>query len=132
MPVRIRPWSSDEALNDLALYADWDFVSSMILSLRIHLYEYGTIPTWNFRLCGGSPELSAPHSWAYVWPSLFAYALPPNSAILSLWIVLTLVGFFSMRALLLRWSGSVLGANKGACLYVFSGYFAARFNGGHV
>ncbi len=131
-PAGLRPWQAEESLADLTLYGDWDSVASMILSLRIHWFEYGTIPTWNFMFCGGRPELSVPYSWAYTWPSVFAYALTPNYAILAVWTAMTVVGLLATRALLLRWTGSSIGAWVGACLFVFSGYFAARFNAGHV
>lgn len=125
-------WGAEESLADLTFYVDWDPVASMILSLRIHLYEYATIPSWNYMLCHGRPELSVPYSWAWTWPSLFAYTFPPVFAILAVWIVMTLVGFLSTRALLLRWTGSQVGALLGACVYVLSGHFAARFNAGHL
>ncbi len=62
---------------DQTLFADWDSVASMIFSLRSYFIEHGTVPTWNFMFCGGHPELSVPFSWAYAWPSLFGYVLPP-------------------------------------------------------
>jgi hypothetical protein len=107
-------------------------MASMVLSLRIHLFEHGTIPTWNFLLCGGRPELAVPSSWAWGWPSLFAYALSPNVALLAVWVILTLIGGLAMRALLLRWTGVPLAANAGACLYALNGYFGARFFAGQV
>ncbi len=42
------------------------------------------------------------------------------------------VGFAALRALLLRWTKSPLGAAVGAAVFVFSGCFAARFNAGHA
>ncbi len=128
----IRAWSSPEPINDLTLFADWDGVVSMIFALREYAFVHGTVPTWNFMLCGGQPELAVPFSWAFTWPSLFAYALPPVHAILAVWIVLTVVGFVATRALLLRWTDSAPGSAVGACLYVLSGYFASHFNAGHV
>jgi hypothetical protein len=127
-----RPWTSTEPLEELSLFSDWDSVASMIAALRIHLFEHGTIPTWSFLFCGGQPELSVPFSWAYTWPSLFAYALPPNHAIIAAWIAMTVVGFLATRALLRGWTGSALGAVTGAGLYVCSGIFANAFNQGHV
>ena len=93
----VRPWEAEQSLSSLTFWADWDPVTSMILSLRIHLFEYGTIPSWNFMFCGGRPELSVPYSWAYTWPSLFAYALPPNHAIIAVWVAMTGVGLFATR-----------------------------------
>jgi hypothetical protein len=104
----------------------------MIASLRIHLFEHGTIPVWNFQFCGGRPELALPWSWAWTWPSLFAYVLPPNQAILAVWAVLTLLGVASCAALLRRWTGSWLAGATGACVYAFCGYFAVTFVAGHV
>lgn len=104
----------------------------MIALLRVHLFEHGTIPSWNFAMCGGHPELAVPFSWAWAWPSLLAYALPPGPAILAAWAGLTALGFLSVRALLRRWTGSRRGAFLGACVYAFSGYFAAHFNVGHA
>jgi hypothetical protein len=123
---------AEEPLTDLTFYADWDPVVSMISSLRIHLFEYGTIPTWNFMFCGGKPELAIPYSWAWTWPSLIGYAMPPVYAIFVVWIVMTLIGFFSLRALLIRWSGDALGASVGAGVYALGGYFASHFNAGHI
>jgi hypothetical protein len=128
----VRAWQSTEPISDLTLHADWDSISSMILSLRIHLFEYGTIPVWNFMFCGGRPELAVPYSWAWTWPSLFAYLFEPNHAILAAWIALSCVGFFAARLLLVDWSGSALGATVGAAIYAFSGLYASRFNAGHV
>ncbi len=127
-----RPWTAEESLCGQTLFADWDGVASMIFSLRTYLFEHGTVPIWNFMLCGGQPELSVPFSWAYAWPSLIGYALPPIHAILAVWFVMSLAGFLAMRALLMRWSGVARGATAGACVYVLSGYFASHFNAGHV
>lgn len=131
MPM-VRPWQAEESLSELTLHLDWDNVTSMILSLRVYLFEHGTIPTWNFMFCGGRPELAVPFSWAYTWPSAFGYLLPPNHALLALWLLLTGVGFFATRALLVRWSGSAWGATLGACTFALCGCFAMRFNAGHV
>lgn len=131
MPGDVRVWESDQPLSELMLRADWDSGASMIASLQRHLFDYGTIPTWNFTVCGGRPELAIPASWAWTWPSAFAYLLAPNQALMALWICSSAIGFVATRALLRRWSGSPLGATVGACLYVFSGYFAARFHVGH-
>jgi len=128
----LRIWTADAPLTELSSYLDWDWFASMIGVLRIYLFEHRTIPTWNFAMCGGQPELAVPISWAWTWPSLVAYSLAPYPAILLLWIVLTLVGFVSLRGLLVRWTGSRRGATVGACVYAFSGYFAGHFNVGHV
>lgn len=129
---RLSPWTAEQDLSELTLNFDWDSTASMIAMLRVHLYEYGTVPTWNFGFCAGRPELAAPISWAYTWPSLVAYALPPNHAVIALWLVMTAVGFLATRAFLLRRTGSRAAAALGACVYAFSGYFAARFNVGHA
>ena len=118
----LRPWTAEEGLSELTLGFDWDSTASMIAMLRVHLYEYGTVPTWNFGFCGGRPELAAPISWAYTWPSLIAYALPPNHAVLALWLLMTAVGFLATRAILLRWTRNGTAAVSGACVYAFSGY----------
>ena len=127
-----RVWTADEPLSDLTMFGDWDYMASMVSSLRIHLFEHGTIPTWNFLLCGGRPELAIPSSWAWAWPSLFAYTLPPNAALLTLWLSMTAIGILAMRSLLLRWVGTPLAANTGACLYALNGYFGRAFFAGHV
>ncbi len=132
MAVETRVWTAEEPLSDLTMLGDWDYMASMVSSLRIHLFEHGTIPVWNFLLCGGRPELAVPSSWAYAWPSLFAYALAPNVALLAVWLLATVAGILAMRALLRRWTGSLLAANAGACLYALNGYFGARFFAGHV
>jgi len=131
VPDVLRPWSAQEPLSQLTLHADWDSVASMVESLRIHAFQWGTVPTWNFMFCGGRPELAVPFSWAWTWPSLFAYLLSPLPALLAVWALMTGVGLFAVGALLLRWTGSPLGAGVGAAVYVFSGYFAAHFNAGH-
>jgi len=132
VPGAARVWESQESLSDLTLWADWDWFASMIASLRLYLFEHGTVPTWNFMFCGGHPELADPQSWAWTWPSLLAYLLPPNHALFALWLGMTLVGFAALRGLLFRWSQSALGSTVGACVFVFSGFFAARFNAGHA
>jgi hypothetical protein len=104
----------------------------MIEALRIYMYDYGTIPTWNFFFCGGRPELSIPFSWAYTWTSLFAYAFEPNHAMIAVWLCMRAVGFFAMRSLLLHWTCSELGSGVGAAIYVSSGIFGTAFNLGHV
>jgi hypothetical protein len=128
----VRACTASEPLSELTLFGDWDSIASMIASLRIHLFDHGTIPVWNFQFCGGRPELAVPWSWAWTWPSLFAYALSPNYAILAVWAVLTIVGLASCAALLRRWTGSRLAGATGACVYAFSGYFAVTFVAGHV
>jgi hypothetical protein len=125
-------WTADEPIRDLALHADWDSVTSMVEALRIYWFDYGTIPSWNFLFCGGRPELSVPFSWAYTWPSLFAYVFESNHAIIAVWLGMTLVGFFAMQSLLLRWTGGGLGAGVGAGIYVLSGVFVMALNHGHV
>jgi hypothetical protein len=82
--------------------------------------------------CGGRPELGIPYSWAWTWPSLFAYALPPLYAIVAVWAVLSALGFAATRELSRRWCGPSAGASIGAALYVLSGCFASRFNAGHI
>ncbi len=132
MAVETRVWTAEEPLSDLTMFGDWDYMASMVSSLRIHLFEHGTIPTWNFLFCGGRPELAVPSSWAWTWPSLFAYTLPPNAALLTLWLSMTVIGILAMRSLLLRWVGSPFAAITGACLYALNGYFGRRFFAGHV
>ena len=90
-------WNSEESLTNLTLYADWDSVLSMMLSLRAHLFKFGTIPSWNFMFCHGRPELAVPYSWAYTWPSLFVYAMPSMYAVIAIWTLMTAVGFVSTR-----------------------------------
>ena len=114
------------------LYRDWDYFTSMAESLRLYLFRFHTVPTWNYMLCGGKPELANPQSWAFTWPSLFVYLLPPNAAMISLWIVMTMIGWGSMLLLLRRLGADRLGAVTGATLYAFNGYFAAHFGQGHV
>jgi len=125
-------WEQEAPLRELALHADWDSTASMIASLRIHLFEHGTIPTWNFLFCGGRPELSIPFSWAYTWPGAFAYLFEPNPAIVAVWMTMTLVGFTSAALLFHRWTGERFGALVGAGLYVCAGVFATAFYRGHV
>ncbi len=127
-----RVWTLPEPLAALTLPFDWDSVASMIASLRYYAFEHGAIPVWNFTFCGGRPELAVPFSWAWTWPSLLAYALPPNQAILAAWALLTAVGALATRALLLRWTGDSAAAALGALLYAGSGYFGAHFNVGHA
>ncbi len=62
---KINTWTAEQSLSELTPFADWDPVAAMIASLRIHLFEFGTIPTWNYMFCGGRPELAQPFSWAY-------------------------------------------------------------------
>ena len=116
MPQLASGWALNACLSGVTPHADWDVMASMIASLRVHLFEHHTIPVWNFMLCGGRPELAVPYSWAYTWPSLFAYALEPVQAIVVLWIVLSLVGLFSSKSLFQRWSGSRCGAWVGPYL----------------
>ena len=131
-PGAQRVWESPERLSDLAIWADWDLFGGMIESLRLHLFQHGTIPIWNFTVCGGHPELADPQSWARLWPSAFGYLLPTNYALFAIWIAMTLVGFAALYRLLAGWTHSRLGAAVGAAVFVFSGCFAARFNAGHV
>lgn len=128
----LNPWRAPEPLSELTLQADWDSITSMILSLRIHAFEYGTIPVWNYMFCGGRPELAMPFSWAWIWPSAFAYLFSPNTAIIVVWIVMTGIGLMATRALFLRWSCGGPGATVGAVIYALSGLFATRFNAGHM
>lgn len=132
MPGAQRVWESQEPLSDLVLWADWDLFGGMIESLRLQGFQHGTVPIWNFTVCGGHPELADPQSWAWLWPSALGYLLPPNAALFAIWIAMTLVGFTALRALLLRWTQSRLGAAVGAAVFALSGCFAARFNAGHV
>lgn len=38
------PWTAEEPLSELTMFDDWDSMASMVETLRIHLYDYGTIP----------------------------------------------------------------------------------------
>ena len=127
-----RAWDQDLPLSEVTFWVDWDSTTQMILSLRQQLFEHGSVPVWNFTRCGGQPELAVTYSWAYTWPSVFAYALPPIYAALLLWAGLALVGFFSTRALLHRWSGDAWAATLGALVYALCGLHATRFNAGHM
>jgi len=132
MIEQTRVWTNDASLSEMNFARDWDYFASIVSTLRQYLFEYGTVPQWNFLLCGGKPELSNPQSWAFLWPSLFAYLFPPYWALMALWAVLTAVGFWATKELLLRWTTSAIGAWSGATLYAFSGYFASHFNQGHL
>lgn len=132
VPEFKRLWDFQEPLSQLNLYRDWDYVASMLMGLRVYFYEHGTIPTWNFLLCGGKPEIANPQSWSYSWLSPLAYLLTPNYALFLLWAVMTAVGFYCCRWLLLRWTYSTWGANIGAFLFAFNGFFTTRFNQGHI
>jgi hypothetical protein len=127
-----RAWTADESLADLSLQFDWDYFASMVAALRVYAFEHGTAPVWNFPICAGRPELAIPSSWAYTWPSVFAYLFHPNAAIVALWIALTAAGIAATYCLLSRWTADRIGAATGACLYACSGYFAVRFHLGHV
>ena len=131
-----------EPLSDLTLWRDWDYVTSMIASLRRYLFDYQTVPEWNFLLCGGKPELANPNSWVLSWPSLFAYLLSPNWAVIAFTLVLVTLGvwgYFRLFRLLTQdlseeqssWSARV-GASAASIIAVFNGYFASHFNQGHI
>lgn len=128
----VRAWTADAPLSELTLMSDWGSVSGMIESLRLNLFEYHTIPLWNFTMCMGRPELATPFSWAYTPTSLVAYLLPGNLAILAVWVALTALGIGVTRSLLLRYTGSGSGATVGACLFAFNAFFVVRFMVGHV
>jgi len=125
-------WNAGRSWNAVSLPGDWDYFVSHAASLRSHLVEHGTIPQWNFQFCGGTPELANPQSWAYAWPSLFAYALPPVIALLALWAAMTALGAFSLWAWLRRSGYSRPAAAAAVATYAFSGFFAAQFNQGHA
>lgn len=115
-----------------ALFFDWDYFAGNFASLREYLFEHGTIPLANFYLCGGKPELGNPQSYAYTWPSLFAYLFRPNVAILALCVFLMACGAVFTWRLLFRWSASRIGATAGTSVYLLSGYCLSHFRVGHV
>ena len=117
---------------DETLYRDWDYFASAARALRIYLFEYHTIPTWNFLLCGGRPELVNPQSWVYSWPSLLVYLVDGNAVFMLLWLLMTIIGFGAMFLFLRQLGGGRVGAAAGALLYCANGYFASRFNQGQV
>lgn len=125
-------WTQSESLGNVTISGDWDYFASAVSSLRIYLYDFGTIPTWNYLLCGGKPELANPQSWAYTWASVFAYILPSNYTIFALWIVMSAIGFWAMRAFLTMWVKAPIAASAGACIYILNGYFASHFYKGHA
>jgi SAM-dependent methyltransferase len=125
-------WGSPHGLGELTLWRDFDYATSMVASLRRYLFEHATVPQWNYLLCGGKPELANPNSWAYAWPSLLAYALPPNAAVLAFIGLMSALGLLGCYLLFARWTQSRAGALAGATLFVFNGYFASHFNQGHV
>ncbi len=131
LPVE-NAWRCSEPLAAAQGVGDWDYFGSMAATLRLHLWEHGTVPTWNFQLCGGRPELANPQSWAGAWPSLFAYALPPLPALLAAWVLMAVVGFWALRRLLRGWLGPGPAPTVGALLYVASGQFATKFQGGQA
>lgn len=131
-PARQNVWTINESWDQLTWSWDWDFFISSARSLRIYLYEHGTVPLWNLFICGGQLELVNPQSFAFTWPSIFLYALPPAPAIISLWLVLSLVGTWSTAGLL-RLSGvSPAISWIFSTAFAFSGFFAAHFNQGHA
>jgi hypothetical protein len=124
-------WTDSESLGTDNLERDWDYFSSMLDSIRLYLFDHGTVPTWNFMLCGGKPELGNPQSWAYTLPSLLGYILPANLALFTIWILLSALGFWVVRRLLFNWFQSPVGAAFGASIFVFNGYLASHFTQGH-
>lgn len=123
-------WDPGVSWSEVSLPSDWDYFVSHASSLRSHLYDRGEIPLWNTDFCGGTPELGNPLSWAFGWPSLFVYALPPVPALLALWACLTALGAACLHAWLRRNGVSRLSSATGAAIYAFGGYFAGRFNQG--
>jgi hypothetical protein len=131
-PAPQNVWSSAEPWDQLTWAWDWDFFISSARSLRIYLFEHGTIPLWNLFICGGQLELVNPQSFAFTWPSLFLYALPPAPAIMCLWLVLSFVGTWSAAGLLRLAGVSLPIAWIFSTAFAFSGFFAAHFNQGHA
>lgn len=117
---------------DGALFFDWDYHAGNFASLRAYLFEHHTIPLVNFYLCGGKPELANPQSYAFTWPSLFAYLFRPNVAVLTLALFMMACGAAFTGLLLYRWTRSVTAAATGACVYTFNGYFLSHFRVGHL
>lgn len=114
------------------LYRDWDYFTSGATTLQLYASQYHTVPTWNFMLCGGRPELANPQSWAWTWPSLLTYLLPGNAAFVALWALMSVAGFCAMLVLLRRLGVRAPAAFAGALLYVANGFFASHFNQGHA
>ena len=115
-----------------SIQEDWDLFLSNASTLKHHLEAYGQIPSWEMAFCGGTPELANPQSYAWSWPSVLIYLMEPFWAFVSLWLILSLVGLVSVHLLLRKHAiPSMVSAGVGLA-YVSSGYFAARFNVGHV
>ena len=125
-------WAADGPFSEITLYRDWDYFAGQVESLRMHLFEYQTIPQWNFFFCGGVPELANPQSWAFTPLSVIAYLLPGNWAIVAIWMLFSALGAWAMKKLLGLFDVRGVAAWAGASVYVLSGYFAAHFNQGHV
>jgi hypothetical protein len=119
-------------LSEQVWYRDWDHAVSLIESLKIYLFDHGTIPVWNMHFCGGRPELSLPHGLSFLWHAPFVYGLPSYVALFAIWIVMTLIGGGAFYLLLKRWTGDSFGAAAGAILYCASGYYASHYNQGHI
>ncbi len=100
--------------------------------LQKYLFDHGTVPFWNLYLCGGQFELQNPQSYAFTWPSLFYYLMPPAAAIMVIWALLTAVGTWSTAKLLEMAGARPWIAWTCATAFTFSGYFGAHFNQGHA
>lgn len=100
--------------------------------LQKYLFDHGTVPFWNLYLCGGQFELQNPQSYAFTWPSLFYYLMPPAAAIMVMWALLTAVGTWSTAKLLEMAGARPWIAWTCATAFSFSGYFGAHFNQGHA
>ncbi len=111
---------------------DWDHMISPARVLRQYLFEHGTIPFWNFYLCGGQFELQNPQSFTFTWPSLLYYLIHPAAAIMVLWALLTAAGTLAMARLLELAGSRSWIAWSCAVAFTFSGYFGAHFNQGHA
>ena len=133
-PIVQRPliWYANESLTELNLFGEWDNVLSLFQSLKYHLSRFATIPHWDVTLSGGRSTLANPNSFAFTWPSLLVYLMPPIWAALSFWVLLTVTGFLSMFFLLRRFRLGGVGAFCGAFIFCFNGYFASHFNQGQV
>ncbi len=130
--VREAGWFSlNEPLSELNVWRDWDYFTSHFESLRMYLAD-GILPRWNFHFCAGTPELANPQSYAFAWPSVFAYALPPIWAVLFLMISMTVVGWLSFYHLMRLFEVRKRPAVLAASVWALSGYFASHFNQGHM
>lgn len=120
---------------DTLFGGDFDMQVQMTEAARISIVEFGQFPFWNPWVAGGVPLFADPQFGLVTPQTFFSFFVPSAYAWKLTILTYFIVGFLSMRALLLHLTGDTgrkkLIATLVSYLWVFGSFFTLRATAGH-